>query len=221
MKLYVKEYWEYLQAAYERIHAAEDYITDLDLATGDGDHWANLDKGFSTICSKREEWGELNFSQLFSKIGMTMMSVIGGSSGVLYGGAYLRAAKEVGDKECLDLPTFFSVLRAMLTDMMERGKAQRGWKTMIDALAPAVDAVQQGISAERTETDILRNMMEAAIQGAESTKDMPAVKGRATYQANKGVGNLDPGAVTMAYQLEELGKVALHTLDREGAGDGK
>ena len=82
----------------------------------------------------------------------------------------------------------------------------------MDALCPAVEAFSAAIDRNLPEAEIIENMRKAAIKGAESTKDIPAVRGRAFYQANKGVGHLDPGAVTMSYQLDTLGEYILSAL---------
>ena len=100
----------------------------------------------------------------------------------------------------------------MLNDIQTRGKAQRGFKTMIDALAPAVDAFTAGLEANSDEKELLESVRRAAEAGAEATKKMEAVRGRATYQADKGVGHLDPGAVTMAYQISALCDTVAGTL---------
>lgn len=207
-----KLYADYLKKAYERINQEEDYITGLDSATGDGDHWANLNKGYTKLKDKADELAEKSLSDLFKNIGMIMMAEIGGSSGVLYGGANLAAAKAAPDKEAMDLNDLYKVYRAMLDDIQQRGKAERGWKTMIDALAPAVDAMKQAIDEDLEDAEALDLIAKAAVEGAEATKEMEAVRGRATYQKNKGVGHLDPGAVTMAYQIETLCNVIKENL---------
>lgn len=209
IKINSKIYTDYLKTVYEKLQLEEDYVTSLDAATGDGDHWSNLNKGFSKLNEELTQLSGQSLFNLFKSIGMTMMSQIGGSSGVLYGGAYIAAAQELNDVEELDLSGLRDVLKAMLEDMMKRGKAERGWKTMIDALAPAVDALNAGLAENEEEAKILREFKDAAINGAEATKEMEAVRGRATYQANKGKGCLDPGAYTMALQLSTLAEILL------------
>lgn len=204
MRVDSRLYVEYLEKAHKLIRENETYVTDLDLATGDGDHWSNLNKGFAALMEMKSELRELPLNQLFLKIGMTLMATIGGSSGVLYGGAYMAAARTLANKEAMDAADLCQVLNVMLEDIMNRGKAQRGFKTMIDALAPAVDAFREGLEKGLDEKVLLAGVKEASIQGANATKEMQAVRGRATYQADKGVGHLDPGAVTMSYQLAAL-----------------
>ena len=199
-----KDYVEYLKKAYVKIHESGDYITELDAATGDGDHWANINSGFGKLNEMADELEQMNLFELFKQIGKTMMSVIGGSSGVLYGSAYLAAAKTLKEKETINNEALCGVLAAMLEAIMSRGNAQPGWKTMIDTLYPAVECYKKCIADGVSEAETADKVKQAAIDGAESTKGMEAVRGRATYQADTGVGHLDPGAVTMSYQIEIL-----------------
>ncbi len=207
-----KDYVEYIKLAYQKIHASGDYITELDAATGDGDHWANIDSGFGKLNEISASLAEMTLFEQFKQIGKTMMSVIGGSSGVLYGSAYLAAAKTLKDKETIGNEELCSVLSAMLDAIMSRGNAQPGWKTMIDSLHPAVECYKACLAEGLSEEETLGKVKQAALDGAESTKGMEAVRGRATYQTDKGVGHLDPGAVTMSYQIEILADYALSRL---------
>jgi len=198
------DYADYIKKAYDFIHSKGDYITALDADTGDGDHWINMDMGFGKLNEKADELGKMNISDELKQIGMIMMSVIGGSSGVLYGSAYLSAAAKVKGKETLAMQDVCDVLDSMLKAIMERGKAKEGMKTMIDSLAPAVKAFQDALVSGKTDQEICELVARASEDGAENTKTMEAFKGRATYQANKGLGHLDPGAVTMSYQILTL-----------------
>lgn len=203
-RLTTKDYTEYIKKAYERIHAQGDYVTALDSATGDGDHWTNINMGFEKLVEAIPELETLDLFSLFKKISMIMMSVIGGSGGVLYGSAYMEAAKTVKDKDALESGDVCELLEAMMNGIMKRGKAHPGDKTMLDTLAPAVECYHACLKEGVDEKTTLSKVKEAAHRGCESTKDMEAVRGRAYYQANKGVGHLDPGAVTMYYQIETL-----------------
>lgn len=203
-ELSTSDYLKYFEAVTERIFKDKDYITSLDAATGDGDHWANLNKGFQAVMSAKESLVELNFGDLFKQIGMKIMNSVGGSSGVLYGSAYIGAAKICKDIDVLDRVLLCDVLDSMTAAMMKRGDSKPGQKTMIDAIYPAVQAYRQALENNLPDGELLSNVKQASINGANGTKDLEAVRGRACYQANKGVGHLDPGAVTMSYQIETL-----------------
>lgn len=198
------DYMRYLQSVAQRIAADKDYITKLDADTGDGDHWANINMGFEALVEAAAELSQLPICDCFRRIGMLMMSTIGGSSGVLYGGAYLAAAKAISGKDVIGPEELARVLCVMASDMMARGKSECGYKTMIDSLYPAAEAYSAALEAGLPDAEALTAMKKAAVAGAERTRDMEAVRGRASYQTNKGVGHLDPGAVTMSYQLETL-----------------
>ena len=198
------DYVDYIQVAAKKIAENGDYISGLDAITGDGDHWANINMGFENLVAASDEMRAMPIDGVFKKIGMLMMSKIGGSSGILYGGAYIAASKAVAGKVEITSEELCAALEAMVKDMMERGKAEPGFKTMIDSLYPAVEAYKKALAEGKSDAETLDAVKQAAIDGAEATKGMEAVKGRASYQANKGVGHLDPGAVTMSYQLECL-----------------
>ncbi len=198
------DYVEYINLAYQKIHENGDYVTELDSATGDGDHWSNINMGFEKLVEISDELKTLSLFDEFKKIGMTMMAVIGGSSGVLYGSAYLGAAKTLKGKEVIENADLCELLAAMLEAIMSRGNAKPGFKTMIDSLHPAVECYRECIANGVSEKETLEKVKQAANDGAQNTAKMEAVRGRAFYQANKGVGHLDPGAITMAYQIETL-----------------
>lgn len=206
-----KDYLAYMAEVAVVIKDNKDYITELDAITGDGDHWVNINMGFEKILATRETLEVLEIGECLKKIGMLMMSGIGGSSGVLYGGAYLAASKYLASAEVLDYVGLCKMYEAMVKSMMERGNSEPGFKTMIDSLFPAVEAFKKGIAEGLDEKDVLASVKEASIAGANSTKDMEAIRGRACYQANKGVGHLDPGAVTMSYQISGLIDYILNT----------
>lgn len=202
-KIFPKDYVEFIKNAYKKINENKDYVTELDSVTGDGDHWVNINMGFEKLVELSNELENLSFEEMFKKIGMTLMSGIGGSSGVLYGGAYIAASKVVVNKEFIDKKTLKDIFEAELNSMMNRGKCKPGDKTMIDSLYAAFQALNDNIDNDDI-VATLNIVKEKAIEGALATKDMEAVKGRASYQTNKGVGHLDPGAITMSYQIEEL-----------------
>lgn len=199
-----KDYVDYCVRAAKLIADNKEYISDLDAATGDGDHWANMNMGFQKIVDSAEELKSLSYAELFKKLGMIMMSTIGGSSGALYGSGYIGAAKAIGARTNLDIRALNDVLAAMLDGICKRGNSSAGMKTMIDTLYAASEEMKVVVADGVGDKRALERLKEAAERGMESTKDMPAIRGRAYYQADKGIGHLDPGAVTMYYQIKTL-----------------
>ena len=204
-----KDYMDYIVAVNQELNEQEEYITNLDLATGDGDHWANLHMGFTKLTEEKSRLEALDISSELKEIGKIMMAVIGGSSGVLYGSAYLKAAVAMKGTDAIHKEELFEILNAMLNAIMDRGQAKPGYKTMIDSLFPAVMEYKTALEEKLDVESLCKRVAEAAERGAEDTKNMESIKGRATYQSNKGVGHLDPGAVTMALQIKTLMNKAL------------
>lgn len=192
----------YLKKVAKVIEENKEYITELDSETGDGDHWLNMNIGFQKLVEKTGEWKQMNFQELFQNIAMVLMSAMGGSSGVLYGSAYLKSSMLMKDKEIMDEMLFGEMLLDWAEAIASRGNAKPGYKTMLDAIYPAANAYQKSLNEGNDIADCLHKMVMAAKQGADSTREMEAVKGRASYREDKSVGYLDPGAVTMAMQLE-------------------
>ena len=206
VKIYLgsKDYVEYLSKVAAVIKNHKDYITKLDAETGDGDHWVNLNMGFDKLLEQKEALKEMSLAALFKKIAITLMSTIGGSSGVLYGSAYLKASKVVDGENKINVLLLKDILTAQLEGIMERGNAKPGFKTMIDTLYRALEYMTEAFNNNASDEEIVLAMKKGATYGMNETAQMEAVKGRACYQSDKGVGKLDPGAVTMYYQLDAL-----------------
>jgi dihydroxyacetone kinase-like protein len=170
-----------------------DELTTLDAAIGDADHGTNMDRGMSAVLAGLA--GD-TVGELCKQAGMTLVSTIGGASGPLYGTFLLRFGSSAGDVGELDAAGFAAAMRAGLDGIVARGKAEREDKTMYDALAPAVEALEAGIGEP---LDIaLRSAAEAADKGRDATIEMPARKGRASYLGERSIGHQDPGATSAA-----------------------
>lgn len=181
------------------------YLTDLDSSIGDADHGTNMARGMSAVVEP-ESLNQGDLGALFKKVGMTLVSKVGGTSGPLYGTFFLRAAKEAGTATELDAAGLAAALRAGLTGVLDRGKAQLEDKTMVDALSPALDALDAALAAGQ---DLARAAAQAAVagrEGAEATTPMLAKKGRASYLGERSIGHQDPGATSSQYLLEALAK---------------
>jgi dihydroxyacetone kinase-like protein len=176
-------------------------LTELDSAIGDADHGANLDRGMSAVVALLDTAPAATPAALLKQTGMTLVSKVGGASGPLYGTAMLRMAAAAGDGETLDAPAFATVLRAGLDGVLARGKAQPGDKTMIDALAPAVDAFDAAVAGGQSLDDALQAAVGAAEKGRDATIAMIARKGRASYLGERSAGHQDPGATSVTLLL--------------------
>ena len=207
-----KDFIAYFEQTKKVIAGQREYVTELDSTTGDGDHWVNINMGFEKITALSQELETMDLAAMFKKVGMTMYSAVGGSSGALYGSGYMAASRYCTGKDYLDVHSLYEMYEAMLQEIMKRGKTEPGQKTMLDALSQALLAYKAALDAQADEKEVITSFIEGAKQGAESTRDMEAVKGRASYRTDKGVGHLDPGAVTMAMQLERMGTIILEKL---------
>jgi dihydroxyacetone kinase, phosphoprotein-dependent, L subunit len=205
MKFTPSQYVSYIVKVAEYISKNGEYITELDAATGDGDHWLNINIGYQKIREISDELKLLDsFQILFNRLAKLIMSSMGGTSGALYGGAYMASAKLLGDIKNIDANQLADMLYCWEVTIMRMGNTEVGFKTMIDTLHPAVVQYREALDSDKKIKDALLIMKAAAWDGANSTKDMEAFRGRASNQPGKGVGHLDPGAVTMAMQLECL-----------------
>ncbi len=184
----------FLQLVAERVKEQRDYLTRLDAAIGDADHGVNLDRGFSSVMSKLASATDRSISGLLKLTGMTLISTVGGASGPLYGTAFLRASTVIGDRTTIGADELIAALTAALEGIQTRGKATRGEKTMIDAIAPAIDALKEHYAASGDLLAAMRAAVAACEQGMIATEPMMATKGRASYLGERSIGHRDPGA---------------------------
>jgi phosphoenolpyruvate---glycerone phosphotransferase subunit DhaL len=182
----------------ELIALERDHLTELDSAIGDADHGANLDRGMRAAVAALDELGPAGAGPMFSKVGMTLVSTVGGASGPLYGTLFLRMGTTLGDVPTVSPEQVGAALRAGLEGVVARGKAQAEDKTMYDALAPAVDALEAGLKDGLGLGDALGRARVAADEGRDATIPMLARKGRASYLGERSVGHQDPGATSVA-----------------------
>src|SRR4249919_2873281 len=166
------------------------YLTELDAAIGDADHGSNLDRGMTAAVAALDDLGPTTAGPLFSKVGMTLVSTVGGASGPLFGTLFLRMGTSLGDGDSVDAGQVAAALRAGLDGVEARGKAQPGDKTMYDALSPAVDALDKAVAEGADLTDGLGRARDAAAEGRDATTPMLARKGRASYLGEPSVALL-------------------------------
>ena len=191
------EHW--MRTFAQQIGDNKDLLTELDAAIGDADHGANMDRGLKAVLVALEQEPAATPAALFNKVGITLVSTVGGASGPLYGTLFLRLGAALGDDdEPVSATRFAAALRAGLDGVVARGKAEPGDKTMYDALAPALDAFEAALAAQLSLADALSRAVDAASSGREATIPMLARKGRASYLGERSIGHQDPGATSAA-----------------------
>jgi dihydroxyacetone kinase-like protein len=190
------------------IEAQRDHLTQLDAAIGDADHGINLARGFTAVRETLARTDTPTPGSVLMLTGSTLISKVGGASGPLYGTAFRRAAKALGDKSEVDLPALAGALEAALAGVKDLGAASEGEKTLVDALAPAVAAFSEAVAEGTPAPGALSALTDAADAGAHRTISLQALKGRASYLGPRSVGHEDPGAASTALILHALRDVA-------------
>jgi len=179
-------------------------LTELDSAIGDADHGINMARGMNAVIDKLDGGQPAGVNDLFKTIAMTLVMSVGGASGPLYGTFFLRFAGATGPAIELDAEALHTALRAGLTGVVERGKAKPGDKTMVDALSPALDAMEAVIKKGGDLVAAVTAGRDAAAAGRDATVPMVARKGRASYLGERSAGHMDPGAASMSMLFDAL-----------------
>jgi dihydroxyacetone kinase-like protein len=199
----VEQLVAWLSSFRDAVHEHGAYLTELDSAIGDADHGVNLTRGMDAVMAAVDQ-APGTPGELLKKVGMTLVTSVGGASGPLYGTFFLRGAAAAGEASALDGAALLAVLRAGLEGIVARGKAEPGDKTMYDALAPALDAFARSLAAGGDVDAAARAAADAAAEGRDATEPMLALKGRASYLGERSVGHIDPGAASSALLFEAL-----------------
>lgn len=192
---------EWVRGFAERVTEHADELTALDAAVGDADHGATM-VTLSTALLARLDDPHSDIGSLLRKAGLTIVSSVGGASGPLYGTFFLRTGASCGDAISLDTSAVAAALRSGVDGVAARGKAAVGDKTMLDALAPAVEALEAAVAAGTRLPDALAAAAQAAARGRDATVGMVAGKGRASQLGQGGVGHADPGATSAALLVD-------------------
>jgi dihydroxyacetone kinase-like protein len=179
-------------------------LTELDSAIGDADHGINMARGMTAVIDKLDAEQPARINDLFKTVAMTLVMSVGGASGPLYGTFFLRFAGAAGPAIELDSETLHTAWRAGLSGVVERGKAEAGDKTMVDALAPALEAMEAVIKKGGDLVAAVTAARDAAAAGRDATVPMVARKGRASYLGERSAGHMDPGAASMSLLFDAL-----------------
>jgi len=182
----------------------ERYFCDLDAVVGDGDFGYSLARGFEKLV---EDWDKLEYDDvagLLKKTAVVLTSRIGGTSGPIWGTAFLRAGSALNDKPSPSGDDVVAALRASIEGIKQRGNSDVGDKTLLDSLVPAVDTLERELQAGRPAAEALAAATATAQEAAEATKGMLAQRGRASYSGERSRDSVDAGAVGIAVMFDAV-----------------
>ena len=195
---------QWLQAVAVVLEQNKDYLTELDAAIGDADHGINMNRGFQKVVSQLSSVADQDIGSILKTVSMTLISSVGGASGPLYGTLFLRASTAVAGKSELSDEDLVALLQAGVDGVVQRGKANLGDKTMLDALSPASDTFKQAVAKGASTQAALQQAVAAAEQGMKDTIPLVAKKGRASYLGDRSANHQDPGATSTYLILKTL-----------------
>lgn len=198
---------EWIKAYAQVIRENKNYLTQLNSDIGDADHGVNMDRGFQAVLGKLPGVSDKDIGAIFKTVGMTLVSTVGGAGGPLYGTFFLQAGGASADKMELNLQDWASALEAATNGVIQRGKAQPGDKTMVDALLPAVQALKDASASQISLAEALKQSADAAEEGMKATIPLVARKGRASYLGERSAGHQDPGATSSFLMLDTAAKI--------------
>ncbi|MCR1897693.1 dihydroxyacetone kinase subunit DhaL [Irregularibacter muris] len=193
-----------IQNIAEAIKSNKEYLTDLDNPIGDSDHGINMSKGFTAVLNKLEDLKDKDCGTILKTVAMTLISTVGGASGPLYGTAFLKSSMVVSGKMDIDKQDAVKIFYEAIEGIKIRGKAQKGDKTMLDALIPAHEALEKAVENGEDTIMAFERAAIAAQEGVEFTKTIIARKGRASYLGERSIGHQDPGATSSYIIIREI-----------------
>lgn len=193
------------EAVIRALLADKEYLSQLDAKIGDGDHGLNMARGATAAREALEELDDAeNLREVLQAVGEAVVMNVGGTAGPLYGTGILEAAKVVDEDSQLDAATLHKVFTAIVAGIQRRGHAEKGDKTMLDVLIPIRDSFRAENTVGKNLEQILTAARDAARDGVEFTKTIPARRGRASYLGDKSIGYEDPGAMSSLIMFRTL-----------------
>lgn len=189
----------------EAIAQDKDRLCELDGVIGDADHGIAMELGFTAARKALDALADdADPTTSFNTAAKSFLNAVGASSGPLYATAFMRAGAAVKGKAVLSDEDFVAAFAAMAQGIKDRGKAEPGEKTMIDAWAPAAAAANEAVARGEDAAAALGKAAEAAAQGSEMTKSMVAAKGRSARLGERTLGHMDPGAASAVIVIEAI-----------------
>ncbi len=186
--------------------ANEKYFCDLDAVVGDGDFGYSLARGFEKVL---EDWDQLDRStpgNFLKKIGQIIVGRVGGVSGTVWGTGFMRAGMTLGNKSDAEITgdDVIAMFRSAIEGIKKRGMTDLGDKTLLDALVPAIDKLEEALKEGKSSETAIQEAAVVARECAEATRPMLAKRGRASYTGERSIGTLDAGAVAIAVMFENI-----------------
>lgn len=182
-----------------RVIDQHEALSDLDAASGDADHGSNMERGMSSLLEAMGGWDATDRAgEFLREVGMHIVGSVGGSSGALYGTMFLRMARAVGEAPTVTDDLLVAAFEGAAQGVVDRGKVRLGDKTMLDALAPAVEALRQELANGASRSSALLAASTAADAGRDATADMVARRGKSSYARERSLGFVDPGSASVA-----------------------
>ncbi|MDZ4098987.1 MAG: dihydroxyacetone kinase subunit DhaL [Methylophilaceae bacterium] len=183
-----------VDAIYHELLTHESEIESLDRALGDGDHFINVKRGITAIVAMREELAPIEADVALQRIGMKLLSTIGGASGPLFASFFIAMAKTLKAQPDGGLEAIANGFSEGVEAIKHRGKSELGEKTMLDVLIPVAQTFTQQVQQRAEMSELLKAIKVSAETGMLSTKDMLATKGRAAFLGERAIGHIDAGA---------------------------
>lgn len=188
----------------DKIIGSLDLLTEIDSKIGDGDHGIGMQIGFTKAREALEKSNPGSINEVFSLTGMSMIKSMGGASGVIFGTMFTGGVKGKDPIINLDTKSLSVILEGALQAIKERGKAQAGDKTMVDALEPAVISLTNSSKSSLGLLESLTEAEKAALQGVENTKKYIAKFGRSKSLGERAIGYQDAGATSVWIILKSM-----------------
>lgn len=179
----------------------KEYLTELDSAIGDADHGINMARGFSAAKKALTDNPPDDIGSALKSVSMTLIKTVGGASGPLFGTFFLKAAANVMGQSEIGIDGVAAIFEEGINGIKQRGKAEVGDKTMIDAWEPALAALKERHNAGASVGEMLDAAVAAAEEGRDSTIPLVARKGRASYLGERSKDHQDPGATSVVLML--------------------
>lgn len=202
-----QDYVEYvIRTAAETAIANEDYFCQLDSVVGDGDFGYSLARGFERLLEQWDEIDRSNPAAFIQKTAMILTSRIGGSSGPIWGTAFMRASAVARKHPEFTAQTVVEMIRSAIEGIQARGGAEIGDKTLLDALAPMADAIEERAQSGASGREIAEHAAAVCSEAADATKELMARRGRASYTSERSIGSVDAGAKGVSVIVDEIAK---------------